>query len=230
MMTLDKVPIKIKVKAHELHKIFGVGESVRILQGLHAGEPGQVLEVNREKTHARILMDNTKAELKVLVKNLRRSDELETTWKHSLDDFLLAGKSSNVAKSVQEVYNVGDLVLFDNHQSLGYILQIQPDSLKVLKADNTTCMVKLPFVNRKIAFETRGISGRHVKKPPVVTDKYHNTVTMRTIVKPIERGPFFGCAGEVRAIFKNQLFILVKKSDNMHILRETHGIYAIKAH
>lgn len=128
------------------------------------------------------------------------------------------------------MYNVGDLVLFDNLQSLGYILQIQPDSLKVLQPNNTTCMVKLAHVSRKIAFETRGISGRHVKRPPVVTDKYHNTVTMRTIVKPIERGPFFGCAGEVRAIVKDQLFILVKKSDNMHLLRDTNGIYAIKSH
>jgi len=40
MMTLDKVPIKIKVAANELRKIFTLGESVRIIQGLHAGEPG----------------------------------------------------------------------------------------------------------------------------------------------------------------------------------------------
>ena len=40
MMTLDKVPIKIKVAAKELQKFFTLGESVRIIQGLHAGEPG----------------------------------------------------------------------------------------------------------------------------------------------------------------------------------------------
>jgi len=91
-------------------------------------------------------------------------------------------------------------------------------------------MVKLAHVNRKIAFETRGISGRHVKRPPIVTDKYHNTITARTLVKPIEKGPFFGCPGEVRAIHKDTLFILVKQSTNMHLLRETHGIYAIKNH
>lgn len=38
--TLDKIPIKIKVNAKELEKYFTVGESVRILQGCHAGEPG----------------------------------------------------------------------------------------------------------------------------------------------------------------------------------------------
>lgn len=45
MHTLDKIPIKIKVAARELQKFFAQGESVRILQGIHAGEPGQVLEV-----------------------------------------------------------------------------------------------------------------------------------------------------------------------------------------
>jgi hypothetical protein len=35
----------IKVKADELQKFFEVGESVRILQGVHAGEPGVVIEI-----------------------------------------------------------------------------------------------------------------------------------------------------------------------------------------
>ena len=91
-------------------------------------------------------------------------------------------------------------------------------------------MVKLAHVTKKIAFETRGISGRHVRRPPVVTDKYSNTITTRTLVKPIEKGPFFGCPGEVRAIYKDTLFILIKQSTNMHLLRETHGIYSIKCH
>lgn len=63
-----------------------------------------------------------------------------------------------------------------------------------------------------------------------MTDKYHNTVTMRTLVKPIDKGPFFGCPAEVRAIYKDTLFVLVKQSTNMHLLRETHGIFAVKSH
>ena len=113
-------------------------------------------------------------------------------------------------KSVAEVYNVGDLVLFDNLQSFGFILQIQPDSLKVLLPSNTTQMLKLAHVSRKIAFETRGISGKYCKRPPVVTDKYHNVVTMRSLVKPVDRdSPFFGDPCEVRAIFKDTLFVRV---------------------
>jgi len=91
-------------------------------------------------------------------------------------------------------------------------------------------MVKLAYVQKKIAFETRGISGRFVKRAPIVTDKYHNTLTMRTLVKPVEKGPFFGCPAEVRAIYKDTLFVLVKQSNNAHLLRETHGIFSIKCH
>lgn len=71
-------------------------------------------------------------------------------------------------------------------------------------------MLKLAHISRKIAFETRGISGKHCKRPPVVTDKYHNVVTMRSLVKPVDRdSPFFGDPCEVRAIFKDTLFVRV---------------------
>ena len=48
MLTEDKVPIKIKAAASELRKFFTQGESVRIIQGVHAGESGQILEVLHE--------------------------------------------------------------------------------------------------------------------------------------------------------------------------------------
>ena len=66
-------------------------------------------------------MENTKAELKVLISNLRRNEELDMHCKHTLAEFLGSGKQE-VAKSISEVYNVGDLVIFDNHENLGFIL------------------------------------------------------------------------------------------------------------
>ncbi len=67
-------------------------------------------------------MENTKAELKVLVNNLRLSDTLDSQNCDSLADFLNPNRAQNVPKSISEQYNVGDLVLFDNHQGTGYIL------------------------------------------------------------------------------------------------------------
>lgn len=78
------------------------------------------------------------------------------------------------------------------------------DSLKVLTSSNTTEVVKLSAVSKKFDIETRGVSGkRPMKRPPVITDKFHNSITMNTIVKPIENGPFRGCLGEIRGIFKD---------------------------
>lgn len=43
LLTEDKVSVAIKIPALQLEKIFKVGESVRIIQGVHAGEPGIIL-------------------------------------------------------------------------------------------------------------------------------------------------------------------------------------------
>jgi len=70
-------------------------------------------------------MENTKGELKVLVSNLRRDEGYQAHKRDSLAEFFgPIGRQNAVPKSVSEVYNVGDLVLFDNLASFGYILQI----------------------------------------------------------------------------------------------------------
>lgn len=96
-------------------------------------------------------------------------------------------------------------MLFENYQSLGLVLQVQSDTLKVLTDQNRIQMVKLSHISKRLAFETKGVGKRSrlMRRAPIVMDKYHNIVTLRTIVKPIEKGPFYGCLGEVRAIFKD---------------------------
>lgn len=85
LLTEDKVPVAIKIPALQLQKIFKVGESVRIIQGVHAGEPGIILNLLQpDQRHATILMEHTKNELTVVTSNLRRKEELDP--KHSLAD------------------------------------------------------------------------------------------------------------------------------------------------
>lgn len=51
-----------------MKKFFEVGESVRILQGLHQGETGLILDLLKpDETHANILMDDTKQEMRVMI-------------------------------------------------------------------------------------------------------------------------------------------------------------------
>lgn len=178
------------------------------MQGVHAGEPGVVIEICQpDRRHARVLMEHTRAELKVLITNLRKREELDPNSKFTLSQFLIENSKNAIKtgmKMVSEVFNAGDMVLFDSHQTLGLILQVHNDSLKVLTDANKTETIKLGQVSRKFDIETKGISGRRpMRRAAVVTDKYHNSITMNTIVKPLERGPFFGCLGEIRGIFKD---------------------------
>lgn len=90
--------------------------------------------------------------------------------------------------------------------------------------------MKLSHISKKIAIETRGVNNRRlVRKPPVVTDKYHNVITMRTVVKPVD-GPFEHCLGDVRGIYKNTLFLLIRMSPNQHLLKKSNNYYACKTH
>jgi hypothetical protein len=119
LVTEEKVPVPIKVQAADVIKFFEVGECVRVLQGMHAGQAGQVVDIVRpEGTHAVVLMDHTCVEQKVLISNLRRKEELDPHCKHSLSEFLVQGHSATVkerGQTVKEVYSVGDLVVFNDH-------------------------------------------------------------------------------------------------------------------
>jgi len=67
-LTEAKIPVQIKDKADHMKKFFEVGESVRILQGLHQGETGLILDLLKpDETHANILMDDTKQEMRVMI-------------------------------------------------------------------------------------------------------------------------------------------------------------------
>lgn len=235
LMTEDKIPVMIKVRASELQKFFEIGESVRILQGVHAGEPGVVTEICQpDLRYALLLMEHTRAELKVPITNLRKREELDPNSKFTLSQFLIENSKNAIKtgmKQVSEVFNAGDMVLFDNHATLGLVLQVHTDSLKVLTEHNKTQLIKLGQVSRKFNIETRGVSGKRlVRRGAVATDKYHNSISMGTVVKPLEKGPFYGCLGEIRGIFKDHLFIRFRSCENMHLLKESHGYLAIKTH
>ncbi len=89
------------------------------MQGVHAGEPGVVIEIYQpDRRHARVLMEHTRAELKVLITNLRKREELDPNSKFTLSQFLIENSKNAIKtgmKMVSEVFNADDMVLFDSH-------------------------------------------------------------------------------------------------------------------
>ena len=53
---------------------------------------------------------------------------------------------------------------------------------------------------------------------------------MRSIVKPCDQqSPFYNCLGDVKAIYKDFVFLYFAKTPNQHLLRETNNFWAFKA-
>lgn len=156
-----------------------------------------------------MLMEAIRSELRIPISNLRRREQFDP--KHGiLADYFKSPHCSgrdltnNKTLSQTEVFSAGDLALLDGHQRSALVLQVQPDSLKVLFDTNKTGLVKLSEVNKKINVETRGVNNKFMKRAANCTDKFHNVITMRSLVKPTERdSPFYKCIGEVRAIYKD---------------------------
>lgn len=140
--TFERIPVQHKVKRKEVKKYFEVGESVRVIEGSHAGEGGIINAVINEK-HALVIMSSSRSEIKILLSNLMSKKEemgdarIEACAKRSQNENRLSA---------------GEMVLFDNHQSLGYIIHVYPDLLKVLTSKNQLVDLKTSHVNKKITY------------------------------------------------------------------------------
>ena len=89
MKTLEKIPVPIKMSAQNLTKHFEIGDNVMVLQGVHSGELGVILDIIApELTHATVLMNTSKTELKILTSNLKRVEQVDLSCKLSVEEFL----------------------------------------------------------------------------------------------------------------------------------------------
>ena len=129
-VTSTDPPLSMKLPSLSLLKYFECGESVRIVSGTHSGESGLIAAITDK--HAVVSMEGTKAELKILLSNLKSKKE-ESCCRN--DDY--------VQKSVLQIrYQAGELILFDNYQSIGLVLHVLPDFLRVLNSKNQVQNVK----------------------------------------------------------------------------------------
>lgn len=88
LMTNDKISVPIKVAATSLEKVFSIGQGVRVLQGVYAGELGLVVDITQDQQNdgttrkATVLMEAIKTELRIPISNLRRREQFDP--KHGL--------------------------------------------------------------------------------------------------------------------------------------------------
>eukprot|EP00347_Sterkiella_histriomuscorum_P019259 403342330 len=222
--TLDKVPYELKMKQSEVIKYFECGESVRVIAGTHSGESGIITAI--EAKHAVVLMDGatTSENLKILLSNLKsKKEDMEHV---KLRDY--------IQKSVIEIkYNAGEMIMYQSTHcsqlstsssscvnasstvsgpSLGYIIQVNPDYLKVINSHNQVQMVKQASVTKKI----------FPRRNTFALDRNHNTIASRSIVKIYDGSQLNGKCAEVKGFCKDVLFVYLKGQ-----LVQTNGIYSI---
>ena len=172
--TSEKVPLELKVWVKDLKKYFELGESVRVMSGVHAGNTGIVTAISDK--HAFVSMEGTKSELKILLSNLKiKKEDMENV---KLQDVINKTQA-------QMRYMAGDLITYDSHQTLGLILQVLPDFLKVLNTMNKVVNVKISGVSKKI------IPRRNV----FILDSMNNAVANKTMVKIINSSSIFNVSG-----------------------------------
>lgn len=105
--------------------------------------------------------------------------------------------------------------MYENYRKVGLIIQTSPDCLKVLNEQNNFEKVKMHEVRRKIEYKP---------KITMATDSQNNVITKSTLVKIRDpTSPLRGQLGEIRAMFKNVLFLWIKNT----MLQNSNGFYCV---
>jgi hypothetical protein len=114
-------------------------------------------------------------------------------------------------------YYAGELVLYENQNKRGLVIQTSPDSLNLLTEQNQFECIKISEVRKKIAYD---------KRLMMAVDCENNVITRGTIVKIKDKNsPLRGQLGEIRAMHKEVLFLWVKNT----LLSKSNGFYCTQA-
>ena len=106
--------------------------------------------------------------------------------------------------------------MYENHKKVGLVIQTSADSLKILNIHNQFETVRILEVSRKVGYK-RGMQA---------VDWDNNAITRFSIIKIIDKSsPLKGQIGEIRALFKEYLFVWIKNQ----ILANSNGFYCVKA-
>ncbi|KAL5255685.1 hypothetical protein ACHWQZ_G011050 [Mnemiopsis leidyi] len=171
--------------ARELRKIFKDGDHVRVIQGKYEGETGLVVRV--DDNVAVIVADTTYSEMKVRPRDMQLCTEM------------------NSGVDSQGMYQIGDVIEVDQ-QTIGYIVRIERESVRILTQHGKTQSVRNNAIVRKL-------------RCGQALDSQQNFVRGKDIVNVLDSGT----QGEIKHIWRHFLFLF----NRCH--GENGGIFVAKA-
>ena len=171
--------------SRELRKIFKDGDHVKVINGKYEGETGLVVRV--DDNVAVLVADTTYSEMKVRPRDMQLCTEM------------------NSGVDSQGMYQIGDVVEVDQ-QTVGYIVRIERESVKILTQHGKTQSVRNNAIVKKV-------------RCGEALDSQQNFVRKRNIVNVLDTGT----QGEIKFIWRHFLFLF----NRCH--GENGGIFVAKA-
>lgn len=173
--------------ARDLRKIFKDGDHVRVIHGKFEGETGLVVRV--DDNVAVIVADTTYSEMKVRPRDMQLCTEM------------------NSGVDSQGMYQIGDVVEVDQ-QTVGYIVRIERESVRILTQHGKTQSVRNNAIVRKL-------------RCGQALDSQQNFVRQKNIVNVLDKTT--ATQGEIKYIWRHFLFLF----NRCH--GENGGIFVAKA-
>lgn len=131
----------VEVPINSAEKYFAVGDHIKVLRGVFAGETGLITKL--ENDVARVFSDASKKEIKVLTKDIQEASEVSTGG-------LKLGQ-----------YELYDLLEYGASNELGVIVRVERNGFQVLTVNNSLAFVEVASAPRKkstkfaVAFDVR---------------------------------------------------------------------------
>ena len=184
------MPAKLDVQAHELCNHVAVGQHVKVLNGMFAGETGMVQALLGEEAEAAggepvvsILTDGENKEIRVRLGQVKESAEVAS------------------ALSSLQGYALHDMVCF-GYQRFGVVVWLGRESVKVL--DSSGVVQTLPVGELQGNFNRRS-------RQTVAYDSMNNRVQVDDQVTVTDRGEHFQKRGTIKHILGGTLWVHTKQ-------------------
>lgn len=115
---------------------------------------------------------SSKTSLTMMINNLRIKKEVDPNAQGLCSEDLFKKNVNRV------VYSAGELILFDNYRKVGLVLEVNPESLRVLDEANRFVHVRIQEVSRKVVVNPRSAN---------CIDCENNVIARLTYVKVRDR-------------------------------------------